>query len=80
MKIYIAYLCVYALLPISSIFAGESINDAWGSLSNNVQMSIGLKGGDRAIKTNEEFRLLPMSGHTNLSLFETTEVSESIVQ
>jgi hypothetical protein len=39
--------------------AAEPLNSNWwGPVTNSVRMSISLKGGDRVIRTNEQFQLL----------------------
>jgi hypothetical protein len=58
MKTRFIYYTMLLMVVVSRAANGETIADEWGTVSNEVQMSISLKGGNRILKTNESFQLL----------------------
>lgn len=49
---------MFAMLAVWQAFADDVKTNEWGAITNNVQMSINLKGDRKEIKSNQPFRLL----------------------
>lgn len=58
MKILL-FLTTFLAVSLSvPVFAGITGSGDWGSATNNIELRIGLDGGERQIKTNQSFQLL----------------------
>ena len=58
MKINLFCFSIYLALSAAKAFADEANNMEWGAISNNVQMSIAARGGEKTIKTNQPVSLI----------------------
>jgi hypothetical protein len=72
MRKHLYSILIFGMCAVSGAFSGGTGGSDWGEVTNNVQISLTLKGGQREIKTTAPVPLLV--GFRNLSTNQTVGV------